>query len=170
MLGRDQEGCYNSSLFQSTVEYEIYEKVGKSFSQHEFQNFKLLMQKSSQQYADFQVLIFLRTCQKIKRLLNISCQFSVLLSILIIIFGGLGLCGNMFSIAVLSRWTYLNLMSIYQEEICFIVLFSRKDMRNCFNHILIAINICDRYRKKERLINKSFIFAFHEHFHFSVCI
>ena len=29
MLGRDQEGCYNSSLFQSTIEYENYEKVRK---------------------------------------------------------------------------------------------------------------------------------------------
>ena len=27
MLGRDQEGCYNSSLFQSTIEYQNYEKV-----------------------------------------------------------------------------------------------------------------------------------------------
>jgi len=73
LLTSDESGCYNSSLFQSTPEYESYEK------------------------------------------------FSVLLSVLIIIFGLLGLCGNIFSIIVLSR----------------------KDMRNCFNHILIAINICD---------------------------
>ena len=30
MMGRDQEGCYNSSLFQSTKEYENYEKVKRN--------------------------------------------------------------------------------------------------------------------------------------------
>jgi len=73
LVSSDQDGCYNSSLFQSTIEYENYE------------------------------------------------DFSILLSVLIIIFGLLGLAGNLFSIAVLAR----------------------KEMRNCFNHILIAINICD---------------------------
>eukprot|EP00092_Neocalanus_flemingeri_P014437 GFUD01015576.1.p1 GENE.GFUD01015576.1~~GFUD01015576.1.p1 ORF type:complete len:498 (+),score=105.88 GFUD01015576.1:152-1645(+) len=68
-----QDGCYNSTLFQATEGYKVYEK------------------------------------------------FSVLMSVMMIILGLLGLCGNMFSIAVLAR----------------------KEMRNCFNHILIAINICD---------------------------
>merc|ERR1711953_1246852 len=75
LLTWDEDGCYNSSLFQSTPEYESYEK------------------------------------------------FSVFLSVLMIIFGILGLGGNIFSIVVLSR----------------------KEMRNSFNLILIAINICDSF-------------------------
>ena len=27
VITRDEDGCYNSSLFQSTLEYENYEKV-----------------------------------------------------------------------------------------------------------------------------------------------
>ena len=27
VITRDEDGCYNSSLFQSTLEYEHYEKV-----------------------------------------------------------------------------------------------------------------------------------------------
>jgi len=48
-------------------------------------------------------------------------KFSHLMSVLMITLGMLGLCGNTFSIAILAR----------------------KEMRNCFNHILIAINVCD---------------------------
>jgi len=75
LLTSDEDGCYNSSLFQSTPEYESYE------------------------------------------------EFSVFLSVLMIIFGVVGLAGNTFSVVVLSR----------------------KEMRNSFNLILIAINICDSF-------------------------
>ena len=46
-------------------------------------------------------------------------------------------------------------------------IFCRKDMRNCFNHILIAINICDRQALLNRFTfyplndSQSFPFSLH---------
>jgi len=69
----EEDGCYNTSLYQKTEHYHTYQ------------------------------------------------QFSTAMSVTMIVVAGLGLLGNTFSVFVLAR----------------------REMRNCFNNILIALNICD---------------------------
>jgi len=69
----EEDGCYNTSLYQKTEYYHTYQ------------------------------------------------QFSTAMSVTMIVVAGLGLLGNTFSIFVLAR----------------------REMRNCFNNILIALNVCD---------------------------
>jgi len=69
----EEDGCYNTSLYQKTEYYHTYQ------------------------------------------------QFSTAVAVAMIVVAGLGLIGNIFSIFVLAR----------------------REMRNCFNNILIALNICD---------------------------
>jgi len=69
----EEDGCYNTSLYQRTAGYHTYQ------------------------------------------------EFTTGMSVTMIVVAVLGLLGNTFSIVVLAR----------------------KEMRNCFNNILIALNICD---------------------------
>ena len=62
------------------------------------------------------------------------------MSVLMIAVSLLGLCGNIFSICVLARWVADMGWGI---SIVLTVFCCRKEMRNCFNQILIAINVCD---------------------------
>ena len=72
--------------------------------------------------------------------LNRIFQFSGCMTILVMVVGGAGLVGNVIAVIVLSRWSH---NSITTSLIMSIGNFS-PEMNNCFNQIVIAMNIMDR--------------------------
>ena len=79
----EEDGCYNTSLYQKTAGYHTYQQVGEAKNN-----------KDDHELATCNPRYFLHT-----RFL----QFSTGMSVTMMLVAGLGLLGNTFSIIVLAR-------------------------------------------------------------------